>query len=191
MLIFSCVCASSVSHSCVWRVRVVARPGGLGELAAGCLQPIQVRYTGVRCLWSWLRTLARRGPGRSLAFPVSQKHGQWFPLNYLIVQGWETPNPQFFMQSNRFFSPSFLTMIFHISLAVGNPSQIWSQISRTPFTSVEGCQVTQLRTWLFYLSCSYHAYLSLSANFAWRFCKNHFSRMIQIFLVPERAGNTP
>lgn len=62
--------------------------------------------------------------------------------------------------------PSFLTMLFHTSLAVGNPPQIRSQVSRTPFTSVEGCQVMQPRTWLFYLGSSHHAYLSLSANFA-------------------------
>lgn len=183
----------NVFRPCCGRASVVARQGGLGELAGGCLHPIRVRCAGVQCLWSWLRTLAGRGPRRSLTFPLSQNHGQWFSLNCpWITQVCETPNLQFFYAIlTEFFPRPFSSNDVPHQLGCWQPSQIRSQISRTLFTSVEGCQVTQARTWLFYLSCSYHAYLSLSANFAWRFCENQFSCMIQIFLVPGWAGNTP
>lgn len=167
-----CVCASFAFPLCFWRLMWLQ-----GRVGWESWQEVPAACPG--------RTCPRSAP----LVPAEDfgQEGTWRSLvrGTRAVISFELHNESYKAQNPpiRFFPIQSRRIIFPILPSSGishqpdcwQPPQIRGQISRTPFTSVEGCQEVQLRTWLVYLSWNYNAYLSLSANLAWRFWEPVFS----------------
>ena len=145
MLVFSCTCASSCLTVMLLGGGSVCKAGWAGRAASRvpAAHPDEMCGCSVAVVLS--EDFGRERTWEVICLPCVTETQAVIPFE-LRHELYKVERPQnhffFFIQANRIFSPSFLTAIFLISLAVGSRPQVQSQISRTPFTSVEGCQVT-------------------------------------------------
>lgn len=138
---------------------------GWAGKAGGC--------AGVHLLWSCLRISSRSGPRRSLVTET------WAVISFeLPHESYKAEKPQilyFFFLYNwtALFFPSFLEVVFHIGLVVGNPSRYGARAAvhlfggRMPGSAAEDLVLLS--------DCSYSTYLSWSVDFAWRLWEPVFS----------------